>query len=836
MIVLEKICKTYKSKKSSDCVALKNVSLKLGSFGLYFILGKSGSGKSTLLNVIGGLDKPDSGEIIYNGNPISNFSGKEFDDYRNREIGFVFQDYNLLEEFDVFKNIGIALELQGEKDKEVIKEKVKKALVTVGLEGYEKRKVNELSGGQKQRVSIARAIVKDSTTILADEPTGNLDSETGGEIFELLKKISKEKLVIVVSHDRDNAVNYSDGIIEIKDGVTEDYDFLPKDGGKEQATPKQVKAKLPLSYSFGIATHNLFQKKFKVVLTILSTIFLLLFTCGMYVFYDFNSERDIMLSAQNQGVNYINIAPVSTNQSVDSLIGVYQSGIKNFAVYDYLQENDIDCLPRYKITNFKGNISLKVKVDEVEKITHTYGVNYSAYIINGEKDLTDMGLTLYANSEDNENGIYLTDMAITSLLQQGYSFAEEVADFNQMGGKEISRVNGYVTSSYLINGVIQTELYGLYPYENGEFNGKTKLNERQTEIFNNIVGGVFIRLELYAKSFCPLPSVLTDYKLTATTEKGDKVIELTNVRQDISSGYFIITENGKEKSHEITLGKDQILINVDFYNLLFADDMLFPYLSDYDDSEAVFNLKHLGEKLNFAFKFNGVDQDFLDYENKEIVGVVVEKDLYADNVFPTIYSKENVYDICNPLWRTYVNNERALLYVENFNELDSTLKDLREDYLMLCINQSFNDFYRFEIIFNNLSKVFLILLAVSLVATVILLINLISFGVSARTKEIGILRALGTGSTELKKAYIIETLIIATIAFILGVVLSVWFVGFANSVVIVDSSFATGLIWFVATPVMYALMAFQTFILMPLLALIPLKAITRLNPVDAIKK
>ena len=217
MLEVRNLSKIYKAtvKNGVDTKALDNVSLTFPDKGMVFLLGKSGSGKSTLLNVCGGLDAPTSGEIIVKGKSSKNFSQSDFDSYRNTCIGFIFQEYNILNEFSVEDNIALALELQGKpKDKKIIAE----LLEQVDLSGFAKRKPNTLSGGQKQRIAIARALVKSPEIIMADEPTGALDSATGKQVFDTLKKLSSDKLVIVVSHDRDFAELYGDRIIELKDG------------------------------------------------------------------------------------------------------------------------------------------------------------------------------------------------------------------------------------------------------------------------------------------------------------------------------------------------------------------------------------------------------------------------------------------------------------------------------------------------------------------------------------------------------------------------------------------------------------------------------------------
>lgn len=209
------LTKIYKTKFGACVKALDDVSIQFPETGMVFLLGKSGSGKSTLLNVCGGLDAPTSGAIIVKGRSSNAFSQSDFDSYRNTYVGFIFQEYNILNEFTVEDNIALALELQGKpKDKAAIA----KLLDDVDLTGYAKRKPNTLSGGQKQRIAIARALIKSPEIIMADEPTGALDSATGKQVFDTLKKLSKDKLVIVVSHDRDFAETYADRIIELKDG------------------------------------------------------------------------------------------------------------------------------------------------------------------------------------------------------------------------------------------------------------------------------------------------------------------------------------------------------------------------------------------------------------------------------------------------------------------------------------------------------------------------------------------------------------------------------------------------------------------------------------------
>ena len=214
MLELKNIYKTYSSKNGVTHRALENVSLKFDEKGLVFILGKSGSGKSTLLNLLGGIDSYDRGEIYFYDKQFSSFKEKDFDYYRNSCVGFIFQDFNLLDNLSVFENVRLALDLQSKKDNEKIIELLNKMSVS----HLKNRKISELSGGQKQRVAIARALVKNPKIILADEPTGALDSDTSTEIFKILQSLAKDRLVVVVTHNKELAYEYAERIIEIRDG------------------------------------------------------------------------------------------------------------------------------------------------------------------------------------------------------------------------------------------------------------------------------------------------------------------------------------------------------------------------------------------------------------------------------------------------------------------------------------------------------------------------------------------------------------------------------------------------------------------------------------------
>lgn len=216
MIEIKSLYKKY----PSGVTALVDINLTFGESGLIFLLGKSGCGKSTMLNVLGCLDRYEAGEVVYNGISSKGLSGKQLAKMRADNISFIFQDFLLIDGVSTERNLRISAELQG---KLVSDADVSATLNLVDMDGYQKRKPTQLSAGQKQRIGIARALIKQSSIILADEPTGNLDSQNSTNIFDILKRISKDKLIVVASHDEEAANNYADRIIRLHDGkVTSD--------------------------------------------------------------------------------------------------------------------------------------------------------------------------------------------------------------------------------------------------------------------------------------------------------------------------------------------------------------------------------------------------------------------------------------------------------------------------------------------------------------------------------------------------------------------------------------------------------------------------------------
>lgn len=320
MIQLINVSKTYKSISNSTN-ALSNINVEFEDHGFVFILGPSGSGKTTLLNVIGGLDKIDEGNIIIDDKDISNYKSHELDYYRNEQVGFIFQNYNLIDHLNIYENISLPLRIKKISNKE-IKSKTNDIINKLGLEKEKHKYPNQVSGGQLQRAAIARALVTNPKIVLADEPTGALDSKNSKVIMDALKDISKDRLVIMVTHNEELAKSYASRIIRLNDGKIESQEDISNNENKESNPNKKKNFKyISLKASLKLSLKNIFTKKVRTILTIIATSIGIISTC--LVLMVSNSMTSYTEYAQKQALGSYpitissNVTP-SDNDEIDN--------------------------------------------------------------------------------------------------------------------------------------------------------------------------------------------------------------------------------------------------------------------------------------------------------------------------------------------------------------------------------------------------------------------------------------------------------------------------------------------------------------------------------------
>lgn len=370
MLKLENVSKIYYTNGIvATGISKVNLELNIGEFVV--ITGESGSGKSTLLNVISGIDSYEEGEMYINGKETSHYTEKDFEEYRKKYIANIFQSFNLINSYTVYQNVELVLLLNGYKRRQ-IKKKVLDIIDKVGLTKFKNTKVSKLSGGQKQRVAIARAIVKDTPIIVADEPTGNLDTKSAYEIIELLKNVAKDKLVVIVTHNIEQVEKYATRIIKMHDGrmiQNTEIKNINEDSKITQASGKNIT--IPNQYRLGIRnTFNIFSKFILlfIVFTFMSVAFLSEYSAFKLV--EHSTEENNGYSANLRDISKERI--LINKQNREPFTEDDYNKIKQLSNIDYIVEDDIsldtefilrnDTLNTYgyikDINNFKGNIDI----------------------------------------------------------------------------------------------------------------------------------------------------------------------------------------------------------------------------------------------------------------------------------------------------------------------------------------------------------------------------------------------------------------------------------------------------------------------------------------------
>ena len=491
MLELKQIKKDY---PAGDGIvhALKGVDLKFRRSEFVSILGPSGCGKTTLLNIIGGLDQYTDGDLVINGRSTKDYKDRDWDTYRNNSIGFVFQSYNLIPHQTVLQNVELALTLSGVSKKER-KERAKEALEKVGLGNQLSKRPAQMSGGQMQRVAIARALVNNPDIILADEPTGALDTETSVQVMDILKEISKDRLIIMVTHNPELAEQYSSRIIKILDGeIIGDSDPMTEAQLKEEAAldkkelaeragKRTKKPSMSVMTSFGLSLRNLFTKKGRTILTafagsigIIGVALILSISTGLNTYIE-NVEEEtltsypIQLESQTMSLNSILTAFMGTDEESEEhdMNAVYQSealyNIMNALGNLEVTENDLKSFKEYLETNIEacedGDGGIK---DALTGVHYSYNLDLQIYTKNVDGEIVHSDLQQIMRELMMES-MGISQSAISSLM------GESSSSMMSMGGGSSRRVFEEMLPGLdgePVNAVIKKQydcIYGTWP-------------------------------------------------------------------------------------------------------------------------------------------------------------------------------------------------------------------------------------------------------------------------------------------------------------------------------------------------------------------------------------
>lgn len=744
MLTIENISKKYNSKKNNEITALKDVNLYFDHKELVFILGPSGCGKTTLLNLIGGIDVPTDGNIKINNRDIGTTEEK-LDIYRNNHIGFVFQDFNLLENMTIYDNLSLVCFDDLNKN-----QKISYYLEKVGLNDFETRYPNELSGGQIQRVAIARALLKESDILLADEPTGNLNEEMSKEIFDLLKLISKEKLVIVVTHNKEMAELYGDRIIELKDGSV--ISNIEKTFNHEIFTIEEKKQnKTNKKNIFKLAFKNFKSNKIDIIFN--SLILFLSFMCIAVTFSIVNYSR------------------------VDTDIKNLQkmSEIENFS------------LERY---NYNDTLARNVSYAQVEQIKNN-NPNMK-YIQNGvitsSQDLLDFGLELHANyNEISYEGIYIFEYKIKEAVQNGRLY------YDNTGSKIVENQNELQYSD-LNNTYLLVDNYGIQGFIKIDGIVKNLVDPKKHFLFDSKeeeamhfyyyslqerISTFYLKEGIYANKYYN-PEYLDFYSsfIDGPFEMKINNEELENVNVTLSevmygtflsvSGDIIITDNqlitdfNAEKEEDLfkTNNENEIYISLSLYNLIFNEFSDFDYYIEVTGFQK-YQIKnipsHIGEKISLDIIDHYFNDYSLNYDELTIKGVIFDE--YGSQIYESILISNTKFNEILKL----VSKPNIYINKSSIKNINSFVKEcakftVRPNYM--CSEK----IDAFEENVKSLKLVFSILSAMLLTISFLIMYSFSNRLIRKKTKEFGILKAIGMRNKDIVNIF---NILICTITIIL---------------------------------------------------------------------
>ncbi|TKI47912.1 ATP-binding cassette domain-containing protein [Lysinibacillus tabacifolii] len=513
MIEIRNVSKTYYPDKSTPIPALKKVNLILDNGEFVAIVGASGSGKSTLLNTLGGLDKPDSGEVYINEIPMSTFNDYQYSDYRKDNVGFVFQHFHLIPHLTVLENVELALAMSSYEKKEAY-QKCVQALQEVGLEKAIHQKANELSGGQQQRVAIARALVKSPNIILADEPTGALDSHTSKEIIDLLKSISEQgHLVVVVTHDEAVAEQAS-RIVRVKDGeIIEDRKQGTQDAVQMEITEEPRKRSFQLKSAFRLSYHRIKEKRWRYFLV---SIGISIGICGFLLALAFGSGID----------NYI-------QYSSDKVIDSKKLDFKK--EQDYMVSSDYYELKKNEhIKLVQPEFELSARIEKKPDI-----ISFDVKSLHKEKNRKDYASpkVLYGQlPNDGKHGIALSESTAKKMLKEGGKLEELIGKEITIKFLSMDEITSYPsrwdTQKLKISAITEQSFigkeYSYIPYDfHTEVVKRSRFIGKDSEITTN-------NYEVYVDNKSSIKSVVNQFKQSYTITTPENVLkELTKTFKNI---------------------------------------------------------------------------------------------------------------------------------------------------------------------------------------------------------------------------------------------------------------------------------------------------------------
>lgn len=805
MLQLKNITKNYLSG-DNEVQALKGIDIEFRENEFVSILGQSGCGKTTLLNIIGGLDRYTSGDLIINGKSTKEFKDKDWDTYRNHSVGFVFQSYNLIPHQTVLANVELALTISGV-GKAERKKKAIEALQKVGLGDQLNKKPNQMSGGQMQRVAIARALVNDPDILLADEPTGALDSKTSVQVMEILKEISKDRLIIMVTHNPELAKKYSSRIVKLLDGKIID-DSNPYKSSEEDVKKarnkkdKSGKASMKFTTAVRLSLNNLMTKKGRTFLTsfagsigIIGIALILSLSHGMQSYIN-RVEEDTLSSYPLT----IQEASIDVTSMLEAMMGngekeehndnkIYSRPIVNNileTVSTKLQTNNLEEFKKYLES---GDTNIK---DYINAIQYEYNLNLNIYKqnedktyqqVNPSKVFDELGFGEMMKSRQSASSMMSGSMAMTqtdvwtemldnqNLLQSQYDV---------LAGKWPTKYNEVVLIVDENNEISDYTLYSLGIKDIKELNesmekikNKEKVEAGESESYSyddllNYKFKILLNTDYYKESGNAWQDMSNDDEYMKNVVDNAEEITIVGIikpnEENVSSsgaGMIGYTKELKEyvinKINETEIVKEQKEnpnINV-FTGIEFPENQnsSFDY-SQLTDEQRMY-MATLSEAELAELMKNYAENSTATYDsNLSTLGVVDLNKPSTINIYP----------------KDFESKDMITTRISEYN--DKQTNDGKEENVITYTDIVGVMMSSVSTIINVISYVLIAFVGISLVVSSIMIGIITYISVLERTKEIGILRSIGASKKDVSRVFNAETLIIGLVAGLIGIVVT----------------------------------------------------------------
>lgn len=859
MLKLKNITKVYNSG-NEKLKALDNVEIMFRKSEFVSILGPSGCGKTTLLNIIGGLDRYTSGDLIINGKSTKYFKDRDWDSYRNYSVGFVFQNYNLVGHQTVLSNVELALTISGVSKKERKKRAIK-ALEEVGLKRQINKKPNQLSGGQMQRVAISRALVNNPDIILADEPTGALDTKTSIQVMEILKNISKDKLVIMVTHNPDLAQKYSSRIIKILDGkIIDDSNILKEATKEEKAHDNKRRTSMKFLTALHLSLNNLMTKKGRTILTsfagsigIIGIALILAISTGVQNYIN-KVEEDTLSSYPLT----IEESTIDMSSMIDTMMGenknsekreegkIYSSDIMNDLIASLsskISTNNLKALKEY----IESDTS-KIK-ENSNAIKYSYNLDINLYKSNTDDGIVKVNPSTVMETLGMTMSNPYSQMMPSSAMMGNNNVWEELIDndellksqYNLLVGSWPTKYNEVVLIVGKNNEISDYTLYSLGLKDQNELkskmkaiqNGETVKPSEETVYSYDDLLNLSYKLVLNSDYYVKTNNLWIDkseddFYMKQIIKDAEEIKVVGIIKQNDSStatsksgqiGYtsdlmkYVI--NKTNSSDIVKAQKENKEINI-FTGLEFPKDELN---SDFDynslsEAEKIklgkLNSDELAELMK-AYR----DNKNSSYESNLIkLGSVDISSPASISIYPKNFaSKNNLIDIIEEYNKTAKDNNKEENII-NYTDVIGTM--------MKSVSQ----------IINTISYVLIAFVAISLVVSSIMIGIITYISVLERTKEIGILRAIGASKKDISRVFNAETLIVGFISGVIGILITMLLTLPINSLI----HMITGVSIITKVPLNAAIILVIISMLLTIVAgLIPSRIASKKDPVVALR-